>query len=118
MASLSIYLSNISSTVYTLSTVTEAYSYDLEYNSNNHYNFIIALQNLGTLTPTNISVSSSDGLASFIAAASLFTNKSSSTRRLQSQGIFIQVNGQQILPNIAMNAANSYLNFFFLESNN
>jgi hypothetical protein len=94
MTELSGHINKLSSTVYKLSTATEQYAANLEYNSRNQYNVIIVVNKGGVSVPTNISVTGSDGLASFISAASLFTDNRTSENRLKHQALFVKFNGQ------------------------
>ena len=51
-------------------TATKNYPNNLEYNSNNRYQFIFSVANNFEITSYNVSLTNLDGISNFIAAAS------------------------------------------------
>jgi hypothetical protein len=112
------FLVDLKNTFSQLTTTISNVDYALEYNEMNFYNFTFSEGVNNTLTQVVRNETYADALSNYITAANIFTqyslNNSTSNQRtvLQIEALFVQENGEFLLPSIGISAADKYLSFY------
>lgn len=105
----------INKAVITLKTNERLQALPLEYSSHTTYPIVVTSNSNGSMVESTVQLTAASALESFIASASSFQRRMDNMPQYrqfyQLEALFIEANGGELLPRIALSAMKTYLDY-------